>query len=85
MTKSMTATVIARAIEEGALTWDYTLGELLGEVIPAMHPGYRSVTLRHLLTHHAGLVNDLPPRPWPASAWPRPIRGMSAGPMPSRR
>ncbi len=55
ITKSMTATVVARMIEKGGLTWDTTIGSVLGQAVPDMNPVYKTVTIRHLLSHHAGL------------------------------
>lgn len=53
ITKSMTATMIARLIERGVLQWDDTIGHLLPDV--EMHEQYRGVTLEQLLQHRAGL------------------------------
>ena len=61
VTKNMTATLVARFVEQGRLGWDTTLGDLLGAQLPDMHAGYRSLTLPHLLSHHGGLVRDAPP------------------------
>ena len=52
VTKSMTATMIARLIESGKLKWTDTLGTLLPGV--AMHEDWRPVTVRQLLTDSAG-------------------------------
>lgn len=59
ITKSMTATLVARCVEAGALRWDDTVGAVLGEAIPDMRDAYRDVTFRHLLSHRAGLVSNL--------------------------
>lgn len=53
--KSMLATVIGRLVEQGRLSWDDTLGGVLGAQYPGMHPAYRAATLRHLLSHRASL------------------------------
>src|SRR5262245_61636290 len=55
ITKSMTATLIARLIDAGDLNWDDAVGDMLGAVAPHMNAAYRSVTFRHLLSHHSGL------------------------------
>ncbi len=60
ITKSMTSTLVARLVDSGALDWGDTVGDLLGTVAPDMRDAYRSVTLRHLLCHRAGLPRDLP-------------------------
>jgi CubicO group peptidase (beta-lactamase class C family) len=60
ITKSMTATLVARLVEDGALRWDDTVGELLGSVAPDMNEAYRGATFRHLLSHRAGLQANIP-------------------------
>jgi D-alanyl-D-alanine carboxypeptidase len=57
--KSMTATMIARLIERGVLSWHTTIGESLSEAVPNMHPAYRSVTIEDLLAHRSGLVGQM--------------------------
>ena len=53
ITKSMTATLCARLVEAGVLSWDMKVGEVLaGEVA---QEAYRDATLLHLLSHRAGL------------------------------
>jgi CubicO group peptidase (beta-lactamase class C family) len=60
VTMSVTATLVARLAEAGAIGWDDTAGALLGAAAPAMHPSYRGVTFRHLLSHRSGLPRNLP-------------------------
>jgi len=55
ITKSMTATLMARMIEKGGITWDTTVGDVLDKAVPKMNPAYAKATVRHLLSHHAGL------------------------------
>ena len=55
LTKAMTAVLAARLAERGALDFDLTIGEALGEAHPDMEYGWRGVTLRALLTHRAGV------------------------------
>ena len=62
-TKAMTAALIAQAVEQGALRWDATLGEVFPELADAMAPPYRRATIEHLLTHRAGLAPA--GRSWP--------------------
>lgn len=58
ITKSMTATLVARAVETGRVSWTDTVGGVLGGVIADMRPEFRDVTFRHLLCHRAGLVSN---------------------------
>ena len=58
-TKAMTATLIARLVEEGRLSWDTPLEKALPELAGSMAPELKTVTLVHLLTHHAGLPANL--------------------------
>jgi CubicO group peptidase (beta-lactamase class C family) len=80
----MTATLVARMIEtDRHLTWDTTVGDILGDDIPGMDPAYRSVTFRHLLTHRSGLPASLDPVV--RNAFPRPGEvGTPADPRPDR-
>lgn len=59
VTKSMTATLVARMQEAGVISWDDTVGDLLGQVAPGMVSAYRPVTFRRLLTHRSGMPRDL--------------------------
>ncbi|MEZ6024187.1 MAG: serine hydrolase domain-containing protein [Hyphomonadaceae bacterium] len=59
ITKSMTATLVARCVDAGALAWTDTVGAILGDAIPSMRAEYRDVTFRHLLSHRAGLASNL--------------------------
>jgi CubicO group peptidase (beta-lactamase class C family) len=54
VTKPLTATLAARLVERGILSWDDTVEERLGGLVPVGEP-YRRVTLRDLLSHRAGL------------------------------
>jgi len=89
MTKSMTATLVARLAERRLIGWDDTLGDVVGD-LPSMRQEYRAATFRHLLTHRAGLPDNLTEPNWISSASIRPILARSAGPIcnlasPSRR
>lgn len=59
ITKSMTATLVARAVQAGRVSWSDSVGSVLGAAIPEMRAEYRDVTFRHLLCHRAGLVSNL--------------------------
>jgi CubicO group peptidase (beta-lactamase class C family) len=58
VTKSFTATLVARLIDAGALNWHSTIGEVLGAQISDMLSAYRDVTALHLLSHRGGLPRD---------------------------
>jgi len=57
--KSMTAVLVARLVDVGALSWDDTVGDLLQAIASEMNPVYRPATLRHLLSHRAGLPTNI--------------------------
>jgi CubicO group peptidase (beta-lactamase class C family) len=56
--KPMTATLIARLVDRGLLSWDEPLSRMLPELAAGMRPEYRSVTLVELLSHRAGFDHD---------------------------
>ena len=56
ITKPITATLAARLVEQGLLSWDDTIGERLGPLLPGMREEYRAVTLADLLSHRAGVA-----------------------------
>ena len=58
-TKSMTATLVARLVDAGCIPWSLRVGDVLADIAPDMRPVYRDATLRHLLSHRAGLPADL--------------------------
>jgi CubicO group peptidase (beta-lactamase class C family) len=53
VTKSITATMIGKLVEDGVLRWHTTVGEALRDV--SMRAEYRSVTLEQLLQHRGGI------------------------------
>jgi CubicO group peptidase (beta-lactamase class C family) len=57
--KAMTATMIARLVERGRLSWDRPLADLLPQFAATMHESYRDVTLTDLMSHRSGLPRDL--------------------------
>ncbi len=59
ITKSMTSTLVARAVEAGAVSWNDTIGAVLGAAIPDMRAEYRDVTFRHLLSHRSGMQGNI--------------------------
>jgi CubicO group peptidase (beta-lactamase class C family) len=52
ITKSITATMIARLVEADKLQWTDTLGEVFAD--ETIHDDWKSVTLHELLTHTSG-------------------------------
>lgn len=58
-TKAMTATLVAKWVERGKLTWETTPAEVFPELASDFHADYRGVTLRHLLAHRAGVEANL--------------------------
>ena len=58
-TKAMTATLVGRAVERKELRWDMTLLEALPALNDTMHEDWRSVTLAQILSHTAGMPNNL--------------------------
>lgn len=53
ITKSFTATMIARLIEKGDLSWDTTIGDVFADG-NQIHSGWNNVTLGNLLAHTSG-------------------------------
>src|SRR5258708_4513099 len=60
ITKSMTATLVARLVESGAVHWEDTVGELLRTALPDGADAYQAASFRHLLCHRSGLPKDIP-------------------------
>lgn len=60
-TKSITATMLARLVEQGKLSLNTTLAQAFPEFSARMNPQYRAVTLQMLLNHRAGLPTFLSP------------------------
>ncbi len=56
--KPMTATLVARLVDRGVLSWSTPLAQMLPELAAGMRPEYRGVTLLQLMSHHAGLPHD---------------------------
>jgi CubicO group peptidase (beta-lactamase class C family) len=57
-TKAMTAALIGILVDDGLLSWDSTLPSLFPEYAGTMRTEYRSVTVRDILSHSAGLAVD---------------------------
>ena len=59
-TKSMTATLVAKLVEEGAMTWDETLGRFEAGFFPKdADAGWKNVTVEELLTNRSGAPTNL--------------------------
>jgi CubicO group peptidase (beta-lactamase class C family) len=56
-TKAMTATLVGIFVDEGKLSWNSTIDELLPN-IKNMNPSFRKVTLEMLLAHRSGLEDN---------------------------
>ncbi|MDE3724916.1 serine hydrolase [Nocardiopsis sp. N85] len=59
ITKVWTATVIMGLVEEGLLTVDTPVAEILPEAVPSEAATTAGVTVRHLLAHTSGIDGDL--------------------------
>jgi CubicO group peptidase (beta-lactamase class C family) len=62
--KSLTATIAARMVARGVISFETTLAQAFPDLLPSMHPAYRSATLAMLLAHRSGLP-QVPPIPLP--------------------
>ncbi len=58
-TKAMTATLVAKLVEQGRLKWETTVAEVFPELADKFHPDMHGVTLLHLLSHRSGLRPNL--------------------------
>jgi CubicO group peptidase (beta-lactamase class C family) len=68
-TKAMTATLCAMLVEEGKLKWDTTLADVFPKLAPKMNEGFRTCTLRNLLTNRGGCPGDLTTLPIWRKLW----------------
>jgi D-alanyl-D-alanine carboxypeptidase len=79
-TKAFTATLIGTLVDRQVLAWDDTLATSLPALAKTIHPAYRRITIRQLLSHTAGLPpltngeTELPT----ALAAVKSVRGVSA-------
>lgn len=53
--KAMTAVLAARLVEQGRLSWEDNLHDALAGAVEGVDPGWRAVTMEHLLSHSAGM------------------------------
>jgi len=54
-TKAITATIIARLVENGQLTWESTPLSVFPELADSIQTEYRDITLAQILSHRAGI------------------------------
>lgn len=54
-TKAMTATLVAKLVEEKRLKWDSTVGDIFPDLASSFDASARGITVVQLLSHHAGL------------------------------
>jgi CubicO group peptidase (beta-lactamase class C family) len=59
LTKSMTATLAARLVEQGILQWTTTIGEVLPQLAAIGDSAYEDVTIRELLSSTGGIISDI--------------------------
>jgi CubicO group peptidase (beta-lactamase class C family) len=57
--KSVTATIAALLVDEGAISWDTTVVAAFPELRDRIHPGYAKTTLERLLRHTGGVGHEL--------------------------
>lgn len=57
--KPQTVAMIARLVDRGVLSWNAPLSKMLPALTDQMRPEYRTVTLVQLLSHHAGLPENV--------------------------
>lgn len=55
VSKTFTATVVAKLVEANLLQWDTPVAEVLPEAAESAHSAYDGLTLSHLLSHEAGM------------------------------
>lgn len=57
-TKAMTAMLAGMMVEEGKLSWNSTIGDVLGSDEPNLRPKFAAITLKELLSHTSGIPTD---------------------------
>jgi len=74
-TKALTATMLGRLVEEGALHWDASIGKIFPELEAEIPAALKAVTLEQLLSHRSGLPREFPNvRVWGEFAKAGPLR-----------
>jgi len=54
-TKAMTATLVAKLVEQGRLKWETTVAEVFPDLAAGFSPEARTITVLQLLSHRSGL------------------------------
>lgn len=62
--KALTATIIASLVGEGKLDWETRVADVLPGIADSMQPGYRDITVEHLLAHTSGVPSFTSGRDW---------------------
>jgi CubicO group peptidase (beta-lactamase class C family) len=60
LTKNFTGTIAAMLVERGKLSWDATLRQLYPEYVALMATNVPDITVRHIMTHHSGMIHPDP-------------------------
>ncbi len=69
-TKAMTATLAAKLVEQGKLTWKTTIGDAFPELRETLRKEWRDVSIELLLQNRGGVAGDPPRAAWSA-LWSR--------------
>lgn len=59
VSKAVTASLAARLVELGFLTWETTIEDIFPEHLDQIHPDNHSITLTELLQHRSGLAREV--------------------------
>ncbi|MBN1647834.1 MAG: serine hydrolase [Spirochaetales bacterium] len=62
--KAVTALLAAILVDEDKLRWDSTIGDILTGSFDTIPDIYRNITLEQLLSHTAGIMNDITKVSW---------------------
>lgn len=63
-TKGMTATLVARLVDRGVLSWATTIGDVFGKAVPKMDPSWKDVSILSLLCHRSGASRNFTQELW---------------------
>ncbi len=65
ITKSFTAALFARRVQEGKVSWDTPISTLLPDDVGKMDPAFRALTARHFMAQRSGLSGESWPKDVP--------------------
>jgi CubicO group peptidase (beta-lactamase class C family) len=68
VTKGMMATMLAKLVEQGQLSWDQPINEIITDI--PFHPSLTGITLRMLVSHRAGISGVTFPPGFPVASLP---------------